>query len=315
MHFSRATIRLYALPFLALSCLAGQEPTSGKIIELRITAVKKNDGSPVVLKREDLRLLEDNKPQELLAIRQENAPPLSLAILFDTSSSQKSVFKYVQLAAYAFVDQFSRAGIDQACVVTINTKPQLIQSLTDSKDMLKEAIYRLKPEEPPIISAKQPPPPDAPGGTSLFDSVWFACEEILSKTPESARRAILLLTDGYDTTSKKKYRDVSDQAIKSGVAIYSIGVGDPEWGGVYPKTLSDLAESTGGRAFFPKKITDISESAEQLGQEFKACFLVSFRSNNPKSSASGRKLKIEITNPELRKQKLELAYQRKHFAQ
>jgi Ca-activated chloride channel homolog len=284
------------------------------MIELRVAAVKKSDGSPVALKREDLRLLEDNKPQELLAIRQENDPPLSLAILFDTSSSQKFVFKYVQQAAYAFVDQFSRAGIDRACVVTINTKPQLKQSLTDSKDILKEAIYRLTPEEPPIISAKQPPP-DAPGGTSLYDSVWFACEEALSKTPEGVRRAVLLFTDGYDTTSKKKYREVSDQAIKSGVAIYSIGIGDPSLGGVDTRTLSDLAESTGGRAFFPKKAPNIPESVEQLGQELKAGFLVSFKSNNPTPSTTGRKLKIEITNPELRKQKLELAYQRKHFVQ
>jgi len=298
-----------------LACLAGQEPTGGKMIELRVTAVKKSDGSTVVLKREDLRLLEDNKPQELLATRQENDPLLSLAILFDTSTSQKLVFKYIQQAAYAFIDQFSRAGIDQACVVTINTKPQLKQSLTDSKDILKDAIFRLTPEEPPIISAKQPPPPDYPGGTSLYDSVWFACEEILSKTPEGVRRAVLLLTDGYDTTSKKKYREVADQAIKSGVAIYCIGVGDPNLYGVDTRALSNLAESTGGRAFFPKKAPDIPESVKQLGQEFKASFLVSFRSNNPTTSTSGRKLNIEITNPDLRKQKVELAYQRKHFAQ
>jgi Ca-activated chloride channel homolog len=315
VHFSRATIGSYALPFLALACLAGQEPTSGKMIELRVTAVKKSDGSPVVLKREDLRLLEDNKPQELAAIRQENDPPLFLAILFDTSGSQKYVFKYVQEAAYAFVDQFSRAGIDQACVVTINTQPQLKQSLTDSKAILKEAIYRLTPEEPPIISAKQPPPPGAPGGTSIYDSVWFACEEILSKTPEGVRRAVLLLTDGYDTTSKKKNHEVSDRAIKSGVAIYSIGVGDPNYYGVDTRTLSNLAESTGGRAFFPKKAPDIPGSVEQLGKELKACFIVSFRSNNPTPSTSGRKLKIEITSPDLRNQKVDLAYQRKHFAQ
>jgi VWFA-related protein len=261
------------------------------MIELRVTAVKKGDGSPVVLKREDLRLLEDNKPQELLAIRQENDPPLSIAILFDTSSSQKFVFDYLKQAAHSFVDRLSRAGIDQACVVTINTKPQLKQSLTTNKDILKEAIFRLAPEEPPIISAKQPPGPDYPGGTSLYDSVWFACEEILSKTPEGARRAVLLLTDGYDTTSKKKYREVSDQAIKSGVAIYSIGVGDPSLGGVDTGKLSDFAESTGGRAFFPKKAPDILVSVERLGQELKAGFLVSFKSNNSTPSTSGRKLK------------------------
>ena len=314
MHFSRATIGSYVLPFFAFACLAGQEPTSGKVIELRVTVNRKGDGAPVILKREDLRLLENNKPQELLAIRQENDPPLSLAILFDTSDSQKFVFKYVQQAAYAFVDQFFRAGIDQACVVTINTKPQVKQSLTDSKDILKEAIQHLTLKEFLVTSAKQPQPTGF-GGTSLYDSVWFACEEILSKTPESARRAILLLSDGSDTTSEKKYREVSDQAIKSGVAIYSIGIGDSGLDGVDTQILSDLAESTGGRAFFPKKAPDIPELVKQLGQELKACFLVSFRSNDPTTSTSGKKLKIEITNPDLRKQKVELAYQRKRFAQ
>jgi hypothetical protein len=125
----------------------------------------------------------------------------------------------------------------------------------------------------------------------------------------------LLLTDGYDTTSKKKNHEVSDRAIKSGVAIYSIGVGDPNYYGVDTRTLSNLAESTGGRAFFPKKAPDIPGSVEQLGKELKACFIVSFRSNNPTPSTSGRKLKIEITSPDLRNQKVDLAYQRKHFAQ
>src|SRR5262245_19628702 len=288
MPFGRPKIRHFVLPFLALACLAGQEPTGGRTIELRVTVNRKGDGAPVILKREDLCLFEDDKPQELLDIRQENDSPLSLAILFDTSGSQKYVFKYEQQAAYALVDQFIRAGIDQACVVTINTKPQLKQPLTDSKDILKEAVRRTAPEEVLVFLPGTSPPPtrsgaaSPPGGTSLYDSVWFACEEIVSKTPGSARSAILLLSDGGDTTSKKKRREVSDQAIKSGVAIYSIGIGDPGLGGVYNGTLSDLAESTGGRAFFPKKVNEIPASVEQLGRELKTCFLFSFKSNNLK---------------------------------
>ncbi|HKQ72804.1 MAG TPA: VWA domain-containing protein [Blastocatellia bacterium] len=314
MQFGRPTIRLCVLPFLALACLAGQEPPSGKMIELRVTVNRKGDGSPVILKREDLRLLEDNKPQELLDIRQLDDMPLSLAILFDTSASQKFVFKYEQQAANALIDQIIRAGIDQACVVTITAEPQLKQSLTGDKDLLKEAVYRLTPDESPITSSKKPPP-DAPGGTSIYDSVWFSCEEILSKTPENARKAILLISDGMDTTSKKKRREVSDQAIRSGVAIYAIGIGDPSMGGVSNGTLSGLAQDTGGRAFYPKKLNETSELIEQLGRELKTCFLVGFRSNSLNPTTSGRNLKTEIANPELRKQKIELAYQRKHFAQ
>jgi VWFA-related protein len=320
MQFGRPTIKLCALPFLALACLAGQEPASVPTIELRVTVYSKGDGAPANLRREDLRLLEDNKPQELLAIRQENDPPLFLAILFDTSGSQNDIFKYEQQAAYELVDQFLRAGIDQASVVTINTKPQLKQPLTDSKDILKESIKRLAPESAIVFLPGPFPPPtrsgasSPPGGTSLYDSVWFACEEILSKTPESSRRAILVLSDGVDTTSKKKRGEVSDRAIRSRVAIYSIGIGDPGFGGVSSQTLSGLAESTGGRAFYPKP-NELQRTVEQLVREFRISFLVSYKSNNLSPVTSGRKLKIEISNPDLRKQKLELAYQRKYFAQ
>ena len=94
--------------------------------------------------------------------------------------------------------------------------------------------------------------PPREGSTAIWDSIAVTCKEVLARNIGQRRRAIILLTDGYDTSSRLARRDAVDQAILFETVIYAIGIGDSKQDGVDKKPLKDVAESTGGRAFFQR---------------------------------------------------------------
>jgi hypothetical protein len=102
--------------------------------------------------------------------------------------------------------------------------------------------------------------------------------------------------------------DAVDVAIRANVAIYSIGIGDTFPFGIDKDALRKLSERTGGRAFFPKKSTDLQTIFSEIGQELRTQYLIAYNTNN--NAGPSRKIQIEIVNPALRKRDIQLAYQR-----
>ena len=129
-----------------------------------------------------------------------------------------------------------------------------------------------------------------------------------------ARRAIILLTDGIDTGSRLKQRQAINHALESEVIVYSIGIGDEQRYGVETAGLRKVSEPTGGRAIFPKKDIDLRAAFTQIQQELLSQYVISFASAHDKSDGSFHKLRIEITNPEVRRQNLKLAYPQGYYA-
>ena len=128
------------------------------------------------------------------------------------------------------------------------------------------------------------------------------------------RRAIILLTDGQDTSSRLSRNTAIDQAIQSDTVIYAIGIGDKRYEGVNRSALNNIAERTGGRAFFPKKEDDLKTAFAEIEQELRSQYLVAYSSTNKKHDGGYRKMNIEITNTELRKEQLKLRYRPGYFA-
>jgi VWFA-related protein len=127
------------------------------------------------------------------------------------------------------------------------------------------------------------------------------------------------LTDGHDTTS----RLAKSEAINSGLAaetiIYAIGIGNsrfaPEGKDTIDKgALRELAQRTGGRAFFPDKKFNLTAAFAEIEKELRTQYLIAYSSSNKRRDGSYRKVTIEITNPELRKEKLELRHRPGYFA-
>jgi VWFA-related protein len=152
--------------------------------------------------------------------------------------------------------------------------------------------------------------------TGVWDSVVVSIREVLSKTPERTRRAIILLSDGDDTSSRVRLYQAVEFAVRHNTVVYSVGIRDKsfKFGQMRRDYLDELSEQTGGRAFFPKSTADLAAAFAQIEQELRSQYLISYTPANRARDGSFRKLRIEITNPALRKQKLRLLYRQGYYA-
>lgn len=284
-----------------------------------LTAVDKDRRFVTTLKREDVRLLENGQPQEISLFERETNLPLSLALLLDASKSQERTLPDEQSAARDFVERVLRPAKDSMSVISFNAEPTSEQSLTDDRAKLRAAIDRVKIELPPDNPdcrevGEVPVEEDPRCWTGIWDAVWITVNEVLSQTPERTRRAIILLSDGEDTSSATKRQEAIDFAVRHNVVVYSIGIGEREYYGMNEGALRKVAEQTGGRAFFPESKLQLDAAFAQIEQELRAQYLISYTPANKQRDGTYRQLKIEIVNRELRKQKLRLLYRQGYYA-
>lgn len=168
----------------------------------------------------------------------------------------------------------------------------------------------MAPGTPPISGTGS----QVAGSTAIWDSIWVTSEEVLGPAPEKTRRAIILLSDGYNTSGKKKLDEAVLAAQKAEAVIYSIGIGDNFYDGVDEGALKKLSERTGGRAFFPKDETELRSAFKQIEEEMRSQYLLAYEPNNQDLDGSYRKIDIQLTNSELAKQKVKLTHRQGYFA-
>jgi VWFA-related protein len=156
--------------------------------------------------------------------------------------------------------------------------------------------------------------PPREGTTAIWDSIAVTCRQVLARSAGQRRRAIILLTDGHDSSSRVARSSAIDQAIGTDTVIYAIGIGDSKYEGVDKGALKDVAERTGGRAFFPKKEDDLRAAFAEIEQELRSQYLLAYSPSNKSRDGGFRKMTLEITNPDLQKEKLKLRYRPGYFA-
>ena len=288
------------------------------LVNILLNAIDKERRFITTLKREDVRVSEDNVPQELFLFERETELPLTLSILIDTSRSQEKILPDEKVAARTFIDSVIRPDKDKAAIISFTGEAVLQQPLTNELASLRSAVERVhiefptgSPECGENVSSEREPR----CFTGVWDALWVTTNEVLSQTPESARRAIILLSDGDDTSSTTKRQEAIDLAVKHNVAIYSIGIHDDgSEGELADDALRKVSEKTGGRAFFPEDGQALIDAFAQIQSELRSQYLVAYRPANQKRDGSFRQVRIEIVNPELRKQKLRLLYRQGYYA-
>jgi Ca-activated chloride channel family protein len=287
------------------------------------TAADKNKRFISTLKKEDLRVLEDGQAQELFTFQQNIDLPLSAAILIDCSASEERTLPDEKAAARSFLEAVLRPGKDEAAIVSFTGEVTLEQGFTGSIERLRRAIDRVDFVPPAgyigggIVVGGTPPISDTnqalAGSTAIWDAVWATSNELLQDSADNARRAIILLTDGEDTISQVKMHDAIERAQKADALVYTIGIGDSYNFGVNEGALRKIAEQTGGRAYFPHSERELREAFAQIQRDLREQYLVAYSPLNKARDGSYRRIQIEITNPELRKQ-LKLNYRPGYFA-
>ena len=282
-----------------------------------LTAIDRDRRFVTTLRREDVRVVEDNVPQELSTFERETDLPLTLAVRIDTSRSQERTLPDEKTAARAFIDSVLRPDRDRASVISFTGEAVLQQDMTSDLGKLRGAVEQVKIEFPtgsPECEGNVTPERELRCYTGVWDAAWVTVNDVLSQTPAQSRRAIILLTDGQDSSSMTKRQEAIDLAVKHNVVIYSIGIGDKEYEGVAHDALRKISEKTGGRAFFPESKPELDAAFAQLQQELRSQYLLAYRPSNTRRDGSFRQVRVEVVNPELRKQKLQLLYRQGYYA-
>ncbi|MFL6228448.1 MAG: VWA domain-containing protein [Pyrinomonadaceae bacterium] len=306
------------------------------LVNILFNAVDKDRRFVTTLTRDDVRVFENDAPQEVSVFERETNLPLSLAILVDVSGSQEVTLVDEKIAARAFIESFLRPGKDNAAVVSFTGTATVEQDLTQDRKLLNDAITRLQVVLPPSIeegriyqageSAEVVPKEideyGTPGTTALWDSIWATANEIMAQTPRQTRRAMIILSDGDDSGrpwARLERADAVAAAVKADTIIYSVGV-EPDCPGhqsdcrLDKKALRRVAEETGGRAFFPKDDTELRAAFNEINQELRTQYLVSYTPTNKARDGSWRRVRLEIVNKQLRDQKIKLSYRDGYFA-
>jgi VWFA-related protein len=232
------------------------------------------------LNEADFSILDDHKPvQSILNFRRETDLPIELGLLMDVSGSVQGRFGFEKEAAVGFLQHIIRPGYDRAFIVGFNKDSHLTQDFTDKVPLLAAGVERLSNG----------------GGTALYDAVYKACQDKLLREQfdHPVRKAIIVVSDGEDNQSEHTRAQAIEMAQRVEVLIYAISTDDSGLILRGDKVLEDLASATGGRAFFPYKMKDITHSFASIEDELRSQYAVSYKPSD--FDADGRYRSIEIT--------------------
>ena len=216
------------------------------------------------LKRDDFRVIDDKKPADRInSFHSETDLPLQVGLLIDASNSIRDRFKFEQEAAIEFLNSIVRPRYDQAMTVGFDSTPDVTQDFTDNTELLSKGVRALK----------------AGGGTAMYDALYYACRDKLMKHEQTGpvRRAIILLSDGDDNSSHVTREESIEMAQRAEVIVYTISTNITGSKGKGDKILERIAEATGGRAFFPFQIRDVSDAFASIQDELRSQYAMSYR--------------------------------------
>jgi VWFA-related protein len=230
---------------------------------------------------DDFTILDDHKPpQAIVNFSRQTDLPLELGLLVDTSGSVHSRFAFEQEAALSFLQHTLRPSFDKAFIMGFNGHTKVTQDLTDNLALLSVGVQRLQNG----------------GGTALYDAVYHASRDRLNrdKTGRPVRHAIIVVSDGEDNQSEATLGQAIEMAQRGQVIIYAISTDDSGLVLRGDKILAELAAATGGRAFFPYKMKDITRAFGAIEDELRSQYVVSYRPAD--FDSDGRYRAIQITS-------------------
>ncbi len=253
------------------------------VVSLSVTVIDRDQRFVTDLAPEDFLLYEDGKQQEVTFFTRQQLP-IALALLMDTSASMVERMGTAQEAAIGFARRLRPD--DLAEVVDFDSRVDILQDFTSDIDELEQAIRRTS----------------AGGSTSLYNALYISLRE-LRKAPLRAedvrREAVIVLSDGEDTSSLMTFEEVLELAKRSETAVYTIGLKsseDSDRAGFRESdfVLRELAQETGGRSFFPESADDLAEIYQLISDELSSQYSLGYVSNNPLQNGRWRRIVVRV---------------------
>jgi len=229
------------------------------------------------LSKEHFRVFEDKVEQEIMHFEQESAP-ISVGIIFDISGSMKenSNIKKAKGAIARFLE-FGKPE-DEYLLITFNQSTKLVRDFSQKASTLQNDIVFQKPG----------------GNTSLYDAVYMGLSYVMEGNNE--KKALILITDGEDNSSRYSAREIREFAKESDVQIYSIGqLGNMGYG---MSIIRDIVGITGGRAFFPSNFNELDYYIDLIHAELRNQYVIGYRPSNKVHDGKWRRIKVKLEAPE-----------------
>jgi len=268
---------------------AGQEIPRGDIrvqstlVLIPVTVTDPLNRFVTGLERDNFRLFEDKSEQKVTHFASEDAP-LSIGLVFDISGSMGSKLEKSRQAVAQF---FKTANPeDEFFLVEFNDRPELVVDFTTH---LEEIQNRLT-----FTQSK--------GRTALLDAVYLALNTM--KRAKNARKALLIVSDGGDNSSRYTESEVKGRVREADVQIYAIGIFEPmgnrgrtpeEMSG--PGLLSEVAEQTGGRHFPVDNLNELPDVAAKIGVELRNQYILGYTPSNIERDGKYRKVQVKLVQP------------------
>ena len=277
--------------------------TQVNLVDVLFTVLDRRNKLVSNLEKQDFKIYDDNQQQDIRYFSKQSDLPLRIGMLMDTSNSIRDRLRFEQDAANNFLYSVLRRNKDEAFVMTFDDEPEVIQAFTSDTGLLRDHILKTR----------------AGGGTAVYDAIFEACVRQLSHPPrppgdqpDIVRRVMILISDGEDNLSQHTRSEAIEMAQRTSVVIYTISTStqwvtldDPskEKSGNRKyhltegdKILQDLADETGGRAFYPYHVDDLDQSFQDIGEELRNQYSVAYNPVN--HSLDGRYHKIRIDVPD-----------------
>jgi Ca-activated chloride channel homolog len=255
------------------------------LISLNVTVTDTHNRFVTELLQKDFSVYEDGVAQEISVFSREDLP-IRMVLLMDTSASMDEKMSFAQQAAVNFVTRMKLDDLTQ--VVEFGSKANVLQAFTDDKDRLVRAIQMTQ----------------AGGTTSLYNALYIALKNLSRRREDIRRQAIVVLSDGEDTSSLVSFEQVMELAKNTDVTIYTISLRrqNAQRGRAFSEAehvLKKLAEDTGGQWFFPSQIEELASVYDRISTELKSQYNIGYISNNPKRDGSWRRVVVQTGYPDL----------------
>jgi Ca-activated chloride channel family protein len=260
-----------------------------ELVSLNVTVADGAARYVTDLAQDDFQVFEDGVKQDVSVFNRTNLP-IALALLMDTSASMETRLQTAQEAASGFARRLRSQ--DLAEIIDFDNRVNILQTFTNSTPELEQAIRRTS----------------AGGSTSMYNAVYIALKDlkkVVAKDVEEIRRqAIVILSDGEDTSSLLPFEEVLDLAKRSETAIYAIGLRDSAEASSRgfkeaEFVLRQLCQETGGRAFFPSQLSELTNVYGQISDELSSQYTVGYTSKNGKRDGAWRRIVVRVNRPGL----------------
>ncbi|MGH9257167.1 MAG: VWA domain-containing protein [Vicinamibacterales bacterium] len=256
------------------------------VVSLNITVVDGASHYVTDLDQPDFSVFEDGVKQEIIFFTR-RPQPIALSLLLDSSASMEDKLETLQTAATNFVKRLKPNDLAQ--VIDFDSRVSIRQAFTSNQAELESAILQTA----------------SGGSTSLHNAIYVSLKE-LAKTKalndeDVRRQALIVFSDGEDTSSLVSFEEVLDLAKRSETSIYTIALrgNDSSSRGFREAefVMRQLAQETGGRGFFPAKIDDLNGVYAQIADELASQYTIGYSSKNPRSDGAFRRIVVQVARP------------------